>query len=166
MTIAETERLRVRELTLDDAEFVLELVNDPTFLSGIGDRGVRTLEDARRYLRDGHWIRQARPGHGQFLVELRETGEPVGVCGLLYRPALDLTDIGFAFLERFHGLGFAIESARAVLEYGRRELGLARICGLVSTDNAPSIRVLEKLGLRFEKMVRMSEADPERALYA
>lgn len=167
MIVAETERLRIRVMTLDDAEFVLRLTNDPTFLSGIGDRGVRTLEDARRFLREGHWIRQRRPGHGQFVVELRETGEPIGVCGLLYRPPLDLTDIGFALLAEHHGRGYAIEAARAVLDYGYDELGLDQIHGLVSRDNPASIRVLEKLGLRFVRMVRMDpDAEVETALYS
>jgi len=166
VTIAETERLRIRPLTVEDSAFVLELVNDPTFLAGIGDRGLRTLEDARRFLRRGHWTRQTRPGHGQFLVELRESGEAVGICGLLFRPALGETDVGFALLERHHGRGYAFEAAAAVIAYGRTELGLERIVGIVAPGNAPSIRVLEKLGLRYEKRVRVSADAPESALYA
>lgn len=167
MIVAETERLRIRKMTLDDAEFVYRLTNDPTFLAGIGDRGVRSIDDARRWLREGHWIRQEKPGHGQFVVELRASGEPIGICGLLYRPPLDVTDIGFALLAEHHGRGYAIEAARAVLDYGYRELGLDRIHGLVSHDNPPSVRVLEKLGLRFERRVRMDpEAEQESALYS
>lgn len=166
MIVAETERLRIRKMTLDDAEFVLRLTNDPVVAAGIGDRGVRTVEDARRFLAEGYWIRQPKPGHGQFVVELRETSEPVGICGLLYRPDLDLTDVGYALLAGHHGRGYALEAARAVLDYGYRELGLGQIYGLVSRDNPPSIRVLEKLGLRFVRMVRRAGADEETALYA
>lgn len=173
---AETARLRIRELTVADAAFVLALTNEPAFIANIGDKGLRSLADAERFLREGPWTnqagqssrtgraRQARPGYGQFLVELRETGEPVGICGLLYREALDLSDVGFAVLSRFRGQGFAYEAAEAVMRYGRDTLGLETIVGLTSPGNVASIRLLEKLGLRFERMAAMGGG--EVAIYS
>lgn len=162
----ETPRLRLRELTVDDAEFVCRLVNEPSFLTNIGDRGVRTPEDARRYILDGPWTRQRKPGYAQFLVQLKGNGTPIGVCGLLYREALDLSDVGFALVPEHWGKGYATEAASAVMAYGRSALGIDRIVGLTSADNHSSIKVLEKLGLSFERTVKMSEDDPGTALYS
>jgi [ribosomal protein S5]-alanine N-acetyltransferase len=161
----ETARLRIRDLTLDDAAFILELVNEPAFLANIGDKGLQTLDDARRYLREGPWTRQKRPGYGQFRVELKHDCEPIGICGLLYRDALDVTDVGFAVLERHRGRGYATEAAVAVMSYGRLELGISEIVGLTSPSNLASIRVLEKLCMKLDGIVRMSEDDPGTALY-
>jgi len=164
--IAETPRLRIRELTVDDAEFIFRLVNEPSFLEHIGDKGVRNLEDARRFILGGPWASHRERGYGQFLVELKETGDPVGVCGLLYREALDVSDIGCAFLPAYWRQGIAYEAACAVMEYGRTTLGLEHIVGLTSEKNVASIKALEKLGMKFEKMVKMSENDPGTALYS
>lgn len=164
--VVETERLRMRELTEDDAEFVFRLLPDPEVMEGIGYRGVETLEDARRFIRRGPWTNQPRPGLGHFLVEEKASGEPTGTCGLLYRDNLDVIDVGFAFLPEFWGRGYATEAAGAMLDHGRRTLGIERIVGLTSPDNAGSIRVLEKLGMSFEREVKMSEDDPGSVLYA
>ena len=101
MLYLETERLSLRRLTVKDARFVHRLMNEPSFLENIGDKGVRTLEDARRFLREGYWTCQEKPGYGQFLVELKGDGAAAGVCGLLYREGQDLSDIGFAFLPEY-----------------------------------------------------------------
>jgi RimJ/RimL family protein N-acetyltransferase len=163
--IAETPRLLIRALTSDDAEFVLRLTNEPSFLANIGDKGVRNLDDARRYLRESPWTNQKRPGYGQFVVEVKDEGTPIGICGLLYRDHLDVTDIGFAFLPEFWGRGLALEAAGAVIEYGRSKLGVGTVVGLTKASNLPSIRLLEKLGMRFLKTVKMSDEDPGTALY-
>jgi len=164
--IVETKRLRIRELTVDDAEFIFGLVNEPSFLENIGDKGLRNLEDARRFILEGPWASHREQGYGQFLVELKESGDPVGVCGLLYREALDVSDIGCAFLPKYWRRGYAYESACAVMEYGRSTLGIDRIVGLTSEENAASIKALEKLGMSFERMVKMSDDDPGTALYS
>ena len=164
--IAETPRLRLRELTEDDAEFVLGLVNQPSFLENIGDKGVRNLEDARQFILEGPWASHRDRGYGQFLVELKEGGEPIGVCGILYRDALEVSDVGCAFLPQHWRQGYAYEAARAVMEYGRKTLGVETIVGLTSEDNIASIRLLEKLGMQFERMVKMSASDPGTALYS
>ncbi len=164
--IVETQRLLIRELTIDDAEFIFRLVNEPSFLKNIGDKGVRNLEDARQFILDGPWASHRERGYGQFLVELKEGGEPIGVCGLLFRESLNVSDIGCAYLPQYWRRGFAYEAACAVMEYGRTTLGIDRIVGLTSEKNLASIKALEKLGMSFEKMVKMSENDPGTALYS
>lgn len=166
MTVLETERLVLRHLTADDAEFMLGLLNQPSFIRYIGDRGVRTMEDAREYIRTGPAKSYEDNGFGLYLVELREGSVPIGTCGLLKREALADVDIGFAFLPAYWAKGYALESARAVLSYGRDVLDLRRIVAITSIDNTSSIRLLEKLGLRFERVIRWPEDDAELKLFA
>ena len=166
MPVLETDRLSLRHLAEDDAGFVLELTNDPDWLRFIGDRGVRTLDDARAYVRDGPAASYARHGFGLYLVELKDGRAPAGICGLLRRDWLDDVDLGFAFLPRFRGMGLAHEAARGTLEYGRGVLGLRRIAAIVSPENAGSIRLLEKLGMRFERMALPPDAAQEVCVYA
>jgi RimJ/RimL family protein N-acetyltransferase len=154
--VLETERLALRRLTDDDAGFVHELVNEPSWIRFIGDRGVRSLEDARAYLDKGPLEMYRRFGFGLWVVELKETGEATGLCGLIKRDALEDVDIGFAFLPRFWGRGYALESASAVLAYGREILELDRIVAITSPDNDASIRLLEKIGLRFEQNIQFA----------
>ena len=165
MKIIETERLVLQKMKVEDAEFIFELVNEAAFIRNIGDKGVRTLEDARNYILNGPVVSYAKFGFGLYLVALRETGEAIGICGLLKRDALEDVDIGFAFVERFRRKGFAYESAAAVMEYGRNALGLKRIVAITSPDNEGSMRVLEKIGLRFEKMIRMPGSDEDTRLF-
>jgi len=164
--IAETPRLRIRELTASDADFILGLVNQPSFLENIGDKGVRDLEDARRFILEGPWTTHRDRGYGQFMVELNESGEPIGVCGILYRDALDVSDVGCAFLPEHWRQGFAYEAASAVIDYGRSKLAIETIVGLTSEKNLASIKLLEKLGMSFERIVMMSDNDPGTVLYS
>ena len=164
--VAETGRLSIRRLTLDDAEFILDLLNQPSFLRYIGDKGVRTLDDARAYLLNGPIASYDRFGFGLYRVGLRADGSAMGICGLLKRDALDDVDIGFAFLPPFWSQGYAFEAAGAVLAHARGALGLRRIVAIVSPDNAGSIRLLERLGLRFERMFRLTDDSPEIKLFA
>jgi ribosomal-protein-alanine N-acetyltransferase len=164
-TILETKRLRLRQLAEQDAAFILELVNEPAFIQNIGDKGVRTLDDARDYIFSGPVASYAKHGFGLYCVERKETDEPIGICGLLKRDALDDVDIGFAFLEKFRGRGFAYESAAEVMDYGRTALGLKRIVAITSPDNEASIRVLQKIGLRFDKMLRIPGSNEETRLF-
>jgi ribosomal-protein-alanine N-acetyltransferase len=159
--VLETERLVLRRLATDDAPFLLELLNEPSFLRYIGDKGVRTEADARRYVEAGPLLSYERFGFGLYRVELRESGEPIGMCGLLKRDALPDVDVGFAFLPRFWSKGYAFESAAAVLAHARDALGRGRILAITTPDNVASIRLLEKLGFRFERMARVPEDGPE-----
>lgn len=164
--IAETSRLTLRELTVDDAPFVLELVTDPSFVANIGDKGVHDLEAARRFILEGQWTALQPPGHGQFLVECKITGMAVGVCGVLYRERLGVSDVGCAFLPRFRGRGLALEALRAVLEYARTTLGLDEVVALTAPHNQASLRIVEKLGMTYRRTVRMNDDDPGTLLYA
>jgi RimJ/RimL family protein N-acetyltransferase len=164
--VLETPRLRLRPATLDDAAFALELVTDPEWLRFVGDRGVRDLEGARRYLRDGPAAARD-DGLAAFVVELRdEARTPVGICGLFRRDALEHPDLGYALLASHRGRGYALEACRAVLADARERLGLARVHAIVDPTNERSIRVLERLGMRFERLVRLPGEPVELALYA
>ena len=164
--IAETPRLRLRELTVEDAAFVRTLVNEPSFLENIGDKGVRDLDDARRFILEGPWTAQQPPGYGQFLTELKADSSPIGVCGLLYRESLDVSDVGLALLPQYWRNGYAYEAAAAVMEYGRSSLGLDEIVALTSEENTASINLAKKFGMKFDRMVKMSDDDPGTALYS
>ena len=166
MRVLETERLILRWLTADDAPFIVELLNDPGWLRFIGDRGVRTLDDARSYLLKGPVAMVERLGFGLYLTERKADGEPMGICGLIKRDGLDDIDIGFAFLPQYGGIGYAEEAAAAVMEHGKRAFALKRIVGITSHDNESSIKLLEKIGLKFERMVRLSRDDEEVMLFA
>lgn len=165
MIVLETKRLVLRRMSVADAEFIFALVNEPAFIRNIGDKGVRSLDDARAYILNGPMSSYAKHGYGLYRVDLKENSEPIGICGLLKRDTLDDVDIGFALLEKFRGRGFATESAEAVMEYGRGALGLERIVAITSPDNDASIRVLGKIGLRFDKMIRMPGSSEDTRLF-
>ena len=165
-TILETARLVLREFTPGDDAFLLRLLNEPSWLRFIGDRGVRTLEDARRYVDDGPRASQARNGFALWCVVPKGTGEPVGMCGLIRRDTLPGPDVGFAFLPEAWGKGFAVESAAAVLAHARDVLGIPRVLAITDPDNAASIRVLERIGMAREGSVRMPGEELDLALYA
>jgi RimJ/RimL family protein N-acetyltransferase len=164
--VVETDRLILRRISLDDAGFILGLLNDPSFLRHIGDKGVRTLEDARKYILTGPVASYERHGFGLYLVLRKEDGASIGICGLLKRDSLPDVDVGFAFLPQYCSMGFGFESASAVMAHGRKVLGLERIVAVTSPDNLGSMRLLEKLGMGFERMVRLSEGGPEVKLFA
>jgi RimJ/RimL family protein N-acetyltransferase len=166
MTVLETPRLVLRRLTLADAGFVLELLNDPAFVRFVGDRGIRTEEDARTYLANGPLASYERLGFGLNLVSQRTDGAAIGICGLLKRPVLDDVDIGFAYLPRYRAQGLAHEAAAATLAHARDVLKLPRLAAVTAPDNTSSIRLLERLGLRYEKMVQLSPSAPSIRLYA
>lgn len=152
--VLETDRLRLRHLSpATDAAFMLRLLNDASFIRNIGDRGVRTEADASRYVADGPAASYARHGFGLYLVESREDGEPLGICGLVQRDYLDDPDIGFAFLPEHGRRGYGYESAAAVKAHAFGNLGVRRLLAITSIDNEPSIRLLGKIGLRFERMI-------------
>ena len=150
---------RSRKLALEDAEFILRLVNEPSWLQFIGDRGVRNIDDARAYMLKGPIAMYGRLGFGLYLVALRDGAVPIGMCGLIKRDTLTDVDLGFAFLPAFWGKGYAAESARAALELGWNRFGLKRIVAITSPANSRSIKVLENIGFVFEKKFRLTEAD-------
>lgn len=166
MHVIQSKRLELRELDLHDAEFIFELLNEAPFLRFIGDKGVRTLADARDYLLKGPMDSYLRRGFGLYLTGLRDGGTPIGICGLVKRDVLEDVDVGFALLSRHCSRGYAVEAASAVLTYGMQALRLRRIVAITSPDNNASIAVLDKIGLRFERMVKLPGHGGELKLFA
>ncbi len=166
MTVIETERLLLTRLSYDHCEFISELVNEPSFKRYIGDKEVHSQEDAHRYLREGPIGSYEQHGYGLFLVSVRESDMPAGICGLVKREEFDDPDLGFAFLNRYRRRGYASESARAVLEHGFDELGLRRIIAMADPDNEPSVRLLQTLGFVYERKVRMPEDEYDINLFS
>jgi [ribosomal protein S5]-alanine N-acetyltransferase len=160
MLVLETPRLILRRLALDDAGFIFRLVNDPSWLRFIGDKNVHNLDDARRYLREGPLDMYQRYGFGMYLVEERAGAAPVGMCGLIKRDTLPDVDVGYAFLPEFRGKGYAYEAAAAVLTHGNRQFDLKRIVAITTPSNEASIRVLEKAGMKFERLLELTPGDP------
>lgn len=162
--ILHTDRLRLRLATEDDAPFYLQLVNDPTFIAGIGDRQLRTLDAARGSLRDGPIAMQARYGHSLYVVERIDDGVPLGLSGLVKRDTLDHVDIGYAFLAAHRGQGYALEAAQAVVRHAAR-LGVNPLAAICDPANAASIALLRKIGMRHARTVVTDPARPPVALY-
>lgn len=159
----ESARLRVRPLTEDDAAFILKLVNERGFLQNIGDKGVRTLDDARGYIRSGAIASYERHQFGLSAVELKGSGDPIGMCGLLQRESLDAPDLGYAYLEQYWSNGYAYEAASLILTDAQARLGIRRILAIISIDNVASERVLQKLGFSFARVVTLpGSAEPTK----
>lgn len=162
----DTPRLNLQAFTLDDAPFLRALVNDPDWLRFIGERNVHTDDDARAYLTRAYLNHYAEHGFGFYVVRRRLDPMPIGMCGLIRRPGLDDVDIGFAFLPAWRGQGYAEEAARASLDFARDHVKLRRVVAIVLPANQRSVALLEKIGMRFEKHVRMKPEDEELALMA
>ena len=165
MWALETERLVLRRMTADDAEFILKLVNEPSFLRFIGDKGVRNHADAVQYIQTGPVATYERFGFGQYLVELKESRVPIGMCGLTKKDYLTDPDIGFSLQPAFWSQGYAYEATNAVKTYANDVLGISRLLAVTNPDNESSIKLIKKLGLRFERMVRLSEDASELKLF-
>jgi len=163
--VLETARLRLRRLSEADAPFMLELLNDPDFIRNIADRGIRTEGEAQRYILKGPVASYEQHGFGLYLVELKQSGVSVGICGLLRRDCHPDIEIGFAFLPAARGQSYASEAGQAVLDFGIRALQLERIVALTAPDNFASMRVLEKLGFHFDRMVSWMNPAPGSRLF-
>ena len=162
----ETERLVLTQLADSDAEFIRGLLNEPSFIRYIGDRGVRTTDDACRYIQDGPVASYARYGFGLLRVGLKSGDTPIGICGLLKRDTLPEPDLGFSLLPAWWSKGYAHEAASAVMRHARGALGVGRILAITSVDNESSIKLLGKLGFQLEQMIRLGEDATELRLFA
>lgn len=158
MTILETDRLILREMNAGDAAFILDLLNQPSFIKYIGDRGVRDLDGSRDFIENRYRASYSVNGYGLYTVELKETSRQIGMCGFVKRDTLPGPDIGFAFLPQYEKKGYAYESAAAVMDYGREILGFDRVLAITTIDNEASGKLLEKLGFAFDKF---TESDGE-----
>lgn len=166
MIVLTTERLELRQYTLNDAPFVLELLNTPDWMANIGDRGIRTIEDAENYIEEKYLTQYAELGFGSYVSLLKGTDTIVGTCGLYKRPDLDHCDIGFALLPKYEKKGYAYESANALMHYARTELGMATIYGITLPTNTASRNLLKKLGLNEIDTVKIEGDDAELLLYS
>ena len=166
MKILETERMTLREVTTGDAKFILDLLNQPSFIRYIGDRNVRTLEQARDYIESRFMESYKKFGFGMWAVDLKEMHAPVGICGFVKRESLPDADIGFAFLPQYEKKGYAYESAVAVMEYGKSVLGLKTILAITSLDNESSGKLLEKINFKFERLIKLPPENEELKLFS
>ena len=157
MEILSTERLVISKITLNEASFIRELMNDKDWIQNIGDRGVRTLEDAEAYIKDKFFTSYKKYGYGFYVISLKSTTDRIGTVGLIDREGIEGIEIGYGMLPAFRGKGYALEAAQAIFSYAQNTLGIEKIVAIVNPNNKGSIRLLEKLGLRYEKMVRLPE---------
>ena len=163
--LIETERLRLRPVTIDDAELMLAIWNDPAFIRNVSDRGIRTVEQAREAIESGAQKLFEDYGYGPYCMSLKSDGAMIGICGLFKRDNLEDPDIGFGVLPDYCGKGYAGEAAAAVVNFARNELGIAVLTAIVSPTNAPSIGLIKKLGLTFDQMITMPGDDDAICLY-
>ncbi|WP_020401425.1 GNAT family N-acetyltransferase [Kordiimonas gwangyangensis] len=161
----ETERLILREATLDDTAFVYALYNDPAFKQFVGDRGVHSLDDAANYISNNFIGSYRKNGKGLLVATLKDSGEPIGCCGLVVRPTFDVPDIGFAYLPDYTSKGYGHEAAAATMAHARNVLGLDRLLALVSPDNVKSIGLLKKLGFVFDRQETLPGNDYETQIF-
>ncbi|WP_430408990.1 GNAT family N-acetyltransferase [Kordia sp.] len=157
--IFETERLMLREFTQKDAAFVLQLVNSPSWLKFIGDRNITTIEVATQYIKNNLMLSYEINYFGLWLVSLKDTGIPIGMCGLVNRDYLENIDIGFALLPKYERKGYMYEATKATMNYGKKVIGIDKIVAITDTKNVASIGLLNKIGLQFEKKLQLSDDD-------
>jgi RimJ/RimL family protein N-acetyltransferase len=162
----ETERLQLRQFNLEDTAFIIELLNSPGWLKFIGDRNVKTMEDAKNYLVNGPMKSYGENGYGLSMVETKTGNVPVGMCGILKRGNLEFPDIGFAFLPAYHGLGYAQEIATETMHYAMNELKIQKVAAITVPDNKRSIRLLEKIGLHFDRLITLPGSSQELMLFS
>lgn len=166
MKILETERLILREIEETDAEFIYDLVNQPSFVKYIGNRNVHSVEAARDFIETRYRKSYADNGFGLYTVELKKNNAPIGICGFVRRDTLPDADIGFAFLPEYERKGYAFESADAVMKYGRDNLKLAKVLAITTQNNEASGKLLEKLGFKFENLIKQPNDDAELKLFS
>lgn len=164
--ILETERLLLRQFTTDDAKFIVQLVNSPGWIKFIGDRNIKTDEQANKYLQNGPLKSYELNGFGLCLVELKNEKTPIGMCGIIKRDHLENPDIGFAFLPEFTGKGLAFEIANATMKFAKDKLKLPTIFAITVSDNKTSIKLLEKIGMRFNKRFSFPNENEELMLFS
>jgi len=163
--ILQTKRLLLRELNLNDSPFIVKLLNSPSWLKYIGDRGVKSEEDAKVYLQNGPLLSYEKHGFGLYLVELLSSKVPIGMCGILKRDSLEHPDLGFAFLSEYTGQGYAFEIANATVSYAKDKIGISTLFAITLPHNRSSIRLLEKIGMKYIDIVKSPDGKDDLNLY-
>lgn len=165
MKILETNRTILREIVRSDAEFILDLLNQPSFIKNIGDRNVRSVDESREFIENRFRASYQTFNFGLWAIELKETGTAIGICGFVKRDFLPDADIGFALLPQFERRGYTFEAASASMKYGAEKLNLKRVLAITSKNNEASGKLLEKLGFRFERLIEPAPDDEELKLF-
>jgi len=166
MNVISTDRLLINRITLDDAGFILKLMNDKDWIKNIGDRGIRTIEETEEYIRTRFLKTYNEVGFGFYSLVRKSDQQIIGIAGLVDREGLDHIDIGYGMLPEFRGKGYAFEATKAIFDYGYKDLKLDKIVAIVNPDNPSSIKLLSKLGLEFEKMIRLPDEEIEIMLFS
>ncbi|MGI9544205.1 MAG: GNAT family N-acetyltransferase [Cyclobacteriaceae bacterium] len=166
MTILTTERLTLDEAVIQDAEFIFHLLNSPNWIEFIGDRGIKSIKDAERYIQNSLINSYKENGFGLYKMVLLEGNKPIGLCGLLKRTNLDHPDVGFAILPEFEGMGYTYEAAKATIEYAHSALSLPTILAITSEDNVRSQSLIKKIGLHYVGQTRLSTDEEELMLFS
>lgn len=166
MKILDTNRLTLRQVSLEDAEFIFRLLNEPSWLQYIGDKNIKTLNDAKNYIRNVLMKMYSQRGLGLFLVERKSDQAAIGLCGLIKRQELEDVDLGFAFLSKYWGKGYAMESTLAIVDYGRRVHRLSTVVAITLPNNDRSINLLKKLGFKFKQTMHLGSSTEKLELYS
>ncbi|WKN40823.1 GNAT family N-acetyltransferase [Tunicatimonas pelagia] len=166
MRILETNRLVIKQATVDDTNFFYRLLNSANWLKHIGDRGIRSEEDAQSYIEDNFIDSYREHGYGLFKMMLKSSNVPIGVCGFVKRDYLESADIGFAILPECEGQGYTLEAAKALMHYGRTVLKLRPILAITTDTNSRSRALLTKIGLRETGTVKPNNSETEFLLYS
>ena len=161
----ETERLLLKLVSVDDTAFIYELYNSPRFIEFIGDRNIRNKDDARDYIINRFLPQIERLGYGNYIIVRKDDGQKIGSVGIFERDGLDVNDIGFSFLPEFEGKGFGFEAASALMEIAFKEFGVKKLSAITTDANISSQKLIEKLGLRFQKTVQHPDDDVEVLYY-
>lgn len=163
--IIETERLRLRPMAVEDADLILELYNSPNYIKYIGDRNIKSIRDAEDYITYKFLPQHQRLGYGNYLISLKENGAKIGGVGIFQREGLDIHDIGFSFLPQFEGKGYGFEAASKLLKVGFLDFGLKKVSAITLEENLPSRKLIEKLGLKYIKKVKLPDDEEELMYY-
>ena len=166
MNVISTDRLLINRITLDDAGFILKLMNDKDWIQNIGDRGIRTIEETEEYIRTRFLKAYDESGFGFYSLILKSDQQIIGIAGLVDREGIDHIDIGYGMLPEFRGKGYAFEATKAIYDYAYEELKLKKIVAIVNPDNTSSIKLLSKLGLEFERMIRFPDEEIDIMLFS
>lgn len=162
----ETERLQLREFTLADAPYMLRQLNEPSFIENIADRGVRSVQQAEAYLRNGAMASYQQSGFGFWAVIEKTSGQIIGMCGLVKRDNLPEVDLGYSFLPEYFGQGFAFEATKACILAAKNKYLLKQLLAIVNVENISSRKLLEKLGFQYQQMIALYNNEPDLCLYA
>jgi [ribosomal protein S5]-alanine N-acetyltransferase len=165
MVIAQTPRLLLRPLTLHDATFLLDLMNQPSYHRFIGDRGIRDVPGAMDYIQTRFLDSYEKHGYGLYAVVIIGTARLAGICGLVKRETLPQPDLGFAFHPAYWSQGMAREAAQATMQFARETKGLSQLLAVTHPENEPSIRLLQKLGFTFQEMIQFPGDDESLKLF-